>query len=1021
MPKLRTSVAFDISIGAITGQSEAIDAISKGLERGVTDALTGSSLDKVQKDLSSAFSAAYVKGQVAGLKKQAIGLKKQYAKSLDSIKRQGLLLADYQKKIENSRVEAEKQSLQKQSEAVRKEIQELQSSLQNRIDLQNEATEKQVKLLDEQVQNSLKSSKVMSERAQAAGEGFASIVSKAMTMDNMDPAAFISGLGSSLAAAGPALGEMGAGMAAEGSGMVAMLGEAAVALGAAAGVLAGAAAAIGAVVAVFAAAYGQTKEMNKEILTGASGLDMMGDASGNLATSLKDVRQAAIETTNNFRVGTSDVIGYLTAVNRANVTFKEMRKTFGTMGTAQEAYVNTASTVIRQMQVFGASADDVGKELHFMVDGLGMGLESINDAFVTMFQGAKMSGLAVNDFFSSVNEATSGMARMNFRMEDTVSMLVAMEDILGEDMAKEMAKYTKKYKDMSTVDRMKTVMTSGSLGRKVLKAQAGAQSESFTRDIKNDPKAIGAMITAGLGKMGEKGFELDESKIASLTGAELGKYQNLLGGALGERLGELSETLRGSKKGATLGQQAGALGNLDRAGEMAMDMAGAFAVLGNQGMDSMEGLDRAAFESITGIQGEMFEAYQDIQRRVGARLEEEGKGTGAGGKATLSDVATAIASGQMLSDEDRKALIEAKESGMTEMEKVANQQLIETTSVSQILKNYIVTLLETMSGYLDTIITLLPQSWDTTKVDSSRKKAEAGRQLIQLSELKPILQGQLDDFVKRGGDTKSDEYQKLKARIASTDAAMEGLRKTQYTGSGDYSGNTGQQLLGAYDAPVDFDTIEKAGLSNKMLDYGTTEESFGMLPSGVKSFKGDAFSDPETIKKLLEYSGKTAEANVTTEKTNANMAIDAEKQTKLQKKLLKAIENQWSQKALADIAGATGLSPKDLSEALNEKEGGLTSLANASGSPLSEEVMAQIRFLEASRQEATGGEGYNDFIYQNGVATGIDNKDVVGAKPGGALSKLGLGGGSRVTNINVNGGNTSEVLRVVKQAVRTAE
>ena len=596
---VRTSIAFDLSIGAITGQADLTNVIAGSVSTGVNNALTGSSLQKVQGSLNTAFAKAYLKGANAGLARETRAFKKQYQRDIAAIEKQAKLYQTYKKKMQLAGTSAMKKRLSLERDAVEREIAQRQASLDRNIRQRENANEEYFAMLKKYEEQAGRS---FSQKAGDAGENFASAVSSGLTLDSMDPSALVGAVSSGLQKALPSIGAMGGKLAAQG-GAMGSIGSAMTTLAGSAALLAGAAAAIGAVVAMFAMAYGQTKEFNKAILEGSSGLDMMGVASEGLASDLGDVRKAAINVTGSFRIAADEVVGVLNGLNKSGVTFNQMRVAFGTLGDAQEAYSNIAATTITQMQVFGQSVDAVGSSINFMIKDMGYGLESINDAFVTMYAGAKLSGMAASDFYNSINEITSGMARMNFRMEDSVEMLLAMTEILGEDMGKEVSSYTGKFKEMGFLDRMKTSMTSGSAGREVLKSQADKQAGELAKSIQEAGKEF-VIISQGLGSMGKDGkLVMDADAMGKLTGTALGAIQNELGGALGTRAGAYAETARGAREGASLGQRSAAMANLDAGGEMAMNMSSAFAVLGNKDIGSMEGLDRAAFEEVTGVSG----------------------------------------------------------------------------------------------------------------------------------------------------------------------------------------------------------------------------------------------------------------------------------------------------------------------------------------------------------------------------------------------------------------------------------
>lgn len=1010
---MRTNIAFDISVGAITGQAQLTDVIAGSVSQGVVGALSGSSLQKVQNKLNSAFSDAYVTGAKAGLGVQNRMFKRQVASELAALEKRAKIWQSWQKKIASTSDAAQKKSMQRQADAVEREIAQRQTGIDRIIRRRENANEQYFNLLQKYEENA---ARTFSEKAGAAGEGFASAISSAMTLDSLDPSSLVTGMASAFEKAAPSLAAAGGKMAASG-GTIGAVGSAVTALAGSAALIAGAAGSIAAVVAVFAAAYGQTKEMNKAILEGSSAMDLMSDASGDLSQHLGDVRKAAISTTGQFRIASEEVLGVLSGLNQAGVTFKEMRQTFGTLGDAQEAYSNIAATTITQMQVFGQSVDSVASSINFMMKDMGYGLESINDAFVTMYAGAKQSGMAVSDFYTAINEITSGMARMNFRLEDSVEMLLAMTEILGEDLAKEVSQYTGKFKEMGFTERMKTTMVAGKGGREILAGQATKQGEELAKSIQEAGMEM-AIVSRGLGKMVGGKLQIDTESMGKLTGTALGALQNELGGALGTRAGGFAELARGAGAKSTLGQRAGALANLDAQGEMAMEMVGAFAVLGNKRLDEMEGLNRAAFEDITGVSGNMFEAYQDISRRVGAQLETQGKGTGAGGAVTMMDVAKAIQEGDLLSDADRAAMRESQEAGMTEMEKLARAQLKETTSISTDIKNKIVSILESANGFLEALVDLTDVGWENESTKRAKRKATAALQVGQLSDLAEQLSGEMESYRKSGGDLGSEEYKAMEKKQRDVSTAQEALRRSQYTATGEITSEGGKALSGLLGTDTSTQKLAQSGLGRfiktiKAPVYSSSKDTQRLVSVGEYGVKEEFYQDPKAVQDLADKQGKSLQDQLKSTVANQKTAENTKESGTQIRKLVEFMRTETSRKALSELSGGLGKSEEEIAKII--KEGGTLDT-----SALGESGQSAYRWLTANRKKAGLSPNpmrkHDDFFYQGGVITPVNPNDtLMGAKPRVDGGRSGMGG-ARVVNININGGNPSEVYRVVRLA-----
>jgi len=1006
---VRTNIAFDLSIGAITGQTDLTNVIAGSVSAGVNNALTGSSLQKVQGSLNSAFAKAYLKGANAGLARQTRAFKKQYQRDMAAIEKQAKLYQSYKKKMKLAGDVATKKRLQLERDAVEREIAQRQAELDRSIRKRENANAEYFAMLKEYEERAGRS---FSQRAGDAGENFASAVSSGLTLDEMDPSALVKAVGSGIQSALPHMAAYGGKLAAQG-GMMGSIGSAMVAIAGSAAAIAGAVAAIAAIVAVFAAAYGQTKEFNKAILEGSSGLDMMGVASEGLASELGDIRKAATNVTGSFRIAASEVIDVLNGLNKAGVTFNQMRVAFGTVGDAQEAYSNIAATTITQMQVFGQSVEAVGSSINFMIKDMGYGMQSINDAFVTMYSGAKLSGMAASDFYNAINEITSGMARMNFRLEDSVEMLLAMTEILGEDMAKEMATATGKFKQMGFLDRMKIAITSSEAGRGVLSRQAGTQGEELAESIQDAGKAF-VMVSRGLGYMKDGKLVLEADAMGKLTGTALGALQNELGGALGTRAGAYAETARGARSEATLGQRAAAMANLDAQGEMAMSMASAFAVLGDKDIGSMEGLDRAAFEEITGISGNMFEAYQEISNRLGAQIEQE---RGDGSKATLKDIAYAIAEGDMLTDEDRKALIAAQESGRSEMEKLARQQLTETTSISTSLKGRITAILESMNGFLEAVALLLDVGDNNEETRRAQRKATAARQISELAIEGEGVNERLEAMRKSGADMEGDEARALKQRKADIQLATEALQRSQLTLEGRTTEEGGRALERLYGAEITGETLLH-GPSDQVIQYAEPQylslsgealgpgQTAGQVEWGVSP---ELYTDNKTLSLIAEDQGRSLI------QLGDQTSLQEEGNEKLKdietaiKRLERSMKGEAGREALATLSGAMGMSEEAIFDQI--KKGTFTA---PTGEDVDPNVRMAAQYLEANRKRF----GLEDFMYHKGQIIDIDPNDRFAMTKPLVNDGMASSRGGNTMVVNVNGGNPAELMRVLRQFAR---
>jgi peptidoglycan hydrolase-like protein with peptidoglycan-binding domain len=691
---------------------------------------------QAERQLATMLNKLQTDAAKVGQEAQIAALRRQHTIHLRQINQTHQKVSNLQAQLQRANSDAEKARLQKRIAQEEAHLKKSRETLARQMDEQSKSMQEIVSLYEKGMERAARNT---GEKMQSAAEKFSEVVNGALS--DFDPSSFVAGLGKAFTDAAPSLVSGGQRMAEAGAarggavgGAMATLGPLLAKLGAAAGVIAGAAAGVAALIAVLMAAYSQTKTFNKSILEGGSALDLFGQNAGEatigLSGALGQIRSAAQGVALEYLSTTEEVLAMGNAMNQAGFTFREQKAVFGDNAKAMEvALVAT--------QAFGVGAGEVAELMNTMTRDFGMGQQAIADGFTDIFGAAQLSGMGVKNFFTAISEATSGLALYNFRLDDTLELLIGMEKILGEDMAKTLMGDLKQgFKEMGMQERLKTTIVAGGAGDVVMQTAAKAQGEAFLENFTgafskvSDPNALqSAFEKAGI-TLGEGG-QFDVGALAGLSGTELGAIRNAMDDAGGEmaqvadRISNMARLQRGGVAGASNMAQAGALGALDPAAVMAMKMSGAFALLGERGIGDMQGIDRMTFENVTGISGTMFESYQDIFNSIAARLEEQGEA------ASLTDVAKALAgdpSMAMLSDADRATLEEAQKAGMSEMEKMALKQLQETESIFNTLKTGVVVLLENIYG-------VMAGSWifgdAAARIEAARKKEEASKQALR--------------------------------------------------------------------------------------------------------------------------------------------------------------------------------------------------------------------------------------------------------------------------------------------------
>ena len=952
------------------------------------------------KKLTKSMFAARRDAIKLGRKKEADALRVLHDQKLASIKSLYRTQQALEKDLKGSMSAEDKKAKQaalahtmtmiaKNQQAIKDETKKRTSADAHRLKLMQEGLESAARSFGEKMEDSLT----------GFGDKFESVLQQAMSAENLDLGALIKGGGQSLKGSAPTLISGGKKMAAFGAKTGGMLGKAAAALGsgaaalgAAAGVLAGAAAVVAAFVAVIMAAYGQTKEFNKAILEGSSAVDMLGsealDSAAALSQELAKVRIAAMTTALEFRSTSEEVLAMASAMNQSGFTYREQTKVFGDYSASmRQAQITT--------QAFGVGAGEYAESVNQMTRDFAYGQQSIAEGFQDIFGAAQMSGMGVKNFFTAISETTSGMALYNFKLEDTLELMLGLEKMLGEDLSREvMGSLKGKYRGASTQERFKANMTAGSAGVQVLQTFMKSAEQGFKTAL-GDASVESQIAVANRG--GVEGMRTMSSRDLAALANEI---QAAGDEALARKVLGLGRAQRGGARGAGLGARSEALGELDQAGTMAFSMSQAYGVLGPKALSDMSGTTKMAFEEITGLSGEMLTAYQDVFARAEARA------AGQGGATDFKSVIEGIQTGDLLSAEDKAALHDAQEDANMTMEEVAQQQLKETQSILNLLKTGVVMMLELI---YDGLFGFLPGTEDVAGARRAMEKAQALRDAspedetlaanaaMAVKAYEAVLQGGTTAGVYEQAAAKLTQEQQLAAGSAAVGGEAVGIAaERNLTGAG-YGALTGLAMGGPMGAVTG--AAKGAGIASLTSAY-------------------DYFTDLDLDKTFGEMN-KTEQESVAVATTAASDqkkaeadALRQDKKTNEELTELQKILQAGGMSKLADMIDGQGFKGNfDDKEAiksfLREGEGGLT------GPEKTAAIAAGITF--------------DDFIYRgNGTSSGTINPinsadDFYGAKPGGAIANALNGRGVSINSIVVyESGDQRKTLAMIKQGVETA-
>ena len=759
-------------------------------------------------------------------------------------------------------------------------------------------------------------------------------------------------------------------------------------------VLLGVGAALGGIAALFTAVYSQTLDFNKAILEGTSALDIFGaralDASFDMKKGLRTIREAAGDVAIVTGQTTENVISSIMAYNRTGVSLKTLQGQFSKTGEAMEAYTEMAYFASSYTKTFGASVDEITGMYGELFTNAGLGLDSIKNGFQAIATAAIASGMNVKDFFTTVSQTTSGLALYNLRLEDTSKQLLGLTKILGKEKAKEMIGAEGQLGNADYGEKYRSGMLVGGRGQKIFKGSFERQSQSFEKDAR---AALGDAYDTIVGDL------LSNSKrLASLSGEELGRLEQEISKAGGKQGDAVARKLRNVRR-AAIGAQGGAanmatgMSGLGPMEDLAMRIQKGMSLIGQQSLDAMRSLpERKFFEEQSGISGRQFDELAAILNRI--------KAAGPEGM-TDAEALTKLAQGEIpLSEEDQKTLEDMKPP--ESIEKLAQKQIEETTSVNDTLKNLIAKLLEGLTETLDAILNGLA-SW---MPDSFGKEKRARAELL----------GTRERISTRKKDIKTKEDQ-LKEYTGQVSVVPEGPAK-----------DLAQQQLDALQANID---TEKARLAfdekvEKANKAGLSGTDAAVATTGV--------SKKEVNLENYNEDGKSRGKSVVRDKTEKELLAETEAAKELQIK--DAADRSAAERKAARFDEKQQATLEEIEKSA-ERQSAIEALGAMTGDPASVALakagdQAAIEKLRAFLQShpaaagffSAGGIHLEDFIYRGdgtrGTINPINKKDeFFGAKPGGAIDKaINGGGGGGVVNINIYGGDENKVYQVVKRVLQ---
>ena len=994
-----------------TVASAVEDAVASGTEKGAKKAI---------KKASPALEAAYAKLSENGMKAQADVLDARFKKSerkADQAMRQATRHSA--QRWEQAETAAEKKRFARELKQQKKLISREDKAQKKMLGRAETAATDRIKLIEEHDERMAKS---RTTAMKEGGEQFADVFEKAFDPGSIDASSLVSGL-------------MGgaAGMARAGAGSAAAGGATAAAAGmaTAAASIAAVAAPLVALVGVLGKAYGHGKELNKSLFESANAFDMFGDmsyrASDSVTTMTAGLRTLQMQATDlayATRLSQEETLGITKAFFEAGLQLREFQGLARDGSSTMQAAAESTRTAAMAAYGLGLEVSEVTGFIEKMNRDFGTDLDGFKDLFGDVAGAAQRAGMRTTDFYAAINEASSGMAMYNFRVQDTVGLFEKLVEILGEDMAKQQMG-ANIFQNMGTQEAYKQSMLGA--GRESAVADAQAQAVDVLANMSQDSaNAMEAYMTGGA---------IDIHKLAKAGGSEFRAVLTELSDEEARRVQSLREL---SKATQGTGGRAIALGNLSQLGALAAQFEQGSSMFGGKMLNEMGAVERMGYEEVTGVSGEDFRVRANLQERMMGDYEAM-QGTEEG-RAALDgkSFSEAIVAGLLTSEGDQAKLTQVH---WTEVERAALDTLIATRSIADQIGNVITDLLTKIAGGIDVLVGFFGMDKGRSRqVDQMRAFGDAADSLqaglsettAELSEKQAELSMTTDEGSKA---TIREEIAALEARKAGTTGRIGELRGlSQRAGRGESI--TLSSLISSAGLDTSDPLLRDAGLTQQYSHRRqipgtggiTANNSRQGIASGgewetytVDRVMSSGSASPEEIGLLEDIvaerdaeQGREAERvrrddELLTATEDGAEDIVKEIERTSRKDVMSKLAAQMEASAANNPWGATSV---DASGILGMEEGpgklqAIMDALNADG---------RITIAEASLAKALGYDiqatAYDDWIVSDGKVQPFTNKDKIhGWKDGGPLDQMARGGGGNTYNIY---GSQEEIYRTLR-------
>ena len=688
------SSVFDVMLSP---QINGLEEISKSLRKAAQKGLEGidySRINRQYKKMGQQFKDLVSKSLEIDVKIDTKNLNKARNDYLTMMQGASKKLASYEEKLRtDSYSRQEKARFQTRIDTIKKELREEENKYNKILKFEK----KRLELAGDYLDSVKEARKEMGETVKEFGDGMKNAVDGFMSnLESGDFSSIFSNFGKGSKGLGKKMKGFAASKGPNAGGMTKMVGTMGIMmtkLGVAAGALAGVAGVVAALGAVFTKVQGQAFDFNRSLLEGAGAADLMYGNTRGLTKELELMRKSTTGIGKQMGIGmlAKDQIQVLNAFRAAGMQVNDFGTSWGKVSEGAEQqmknYQKSVEVASAYSRLIGIGATEMATQMASWSEELGGNLNYIANELGTITRQAAQGGFGVKRFYSTVVQATSGMAGYNIRLSETGALLSQLVKSLGMEQGGSLLQgLSKGFAGEDMNSRRKRIKLTGSaktkehanrtamnvtqdFARKLMTATGGSTAEDRQRNRKRYAKHgskfggdDGLNFNAQRAAMGDKDAEKQfMRRIQKMSYDEMLKEKAAMQAVGGRDAEALARSLESTYRATQLAK--GGMNNM--ASNMdAFDMTGKLNMIFDSGRKISGGKELyqirdanmlQAVSDSTGMSLEEIRQYQQVQGDFAGKfnLLKEGRTGGLSDDEQFAKYGAANIDGQVQTEDGR--------------------------------------------------------------------------------------------------------------------------------------------------------------------------------------------------------------------------------------------------------------------------------------------------------------------------------------------------------------------------------